>query len=354
MLNITKGKKVKSIKCVAYGPEGVGKTSFASLWPNPLFFDFEGGTERMDVNRLSVSSYMELNEIMAYLKKNPGDYKTLVFDTADWLDKMIVKHICSTGDKTGIEDWGYGKGYTYLAEQWASLLDRLTKFAESTNMHIVFLAHAMLRKFEQPDEMGAYDRWELKCAKTVCPLLKEWADTVLFFNYKTFVVTEKDSKKGKAVGGERVIRTTHHPCWDAKNRFGLPEEMEYKKGAMPVELEKVIKENTIEISEIPSPVEVKKETVPVVAEVIEPETAQEVVTEKTETKNMTPEQEEAINEIKTLMEMSGVTANELMGEVTRCGVCPAGTPIENYNLNTLKRIISGWETIKNNIKKGRN
>ena len=27
-------------------------------------------------------------------------------------------------------------------------------------IHVVLTAHAMMRKFEQPDEMGAYDRWE--------------------------------------------------------------------------------------------------------------------------------------------------------------------------------------------------
>ena len=45
-----------------------------------------------------------------------------------------------------------------------------------------------MRKFEQPDEMGAYDRWELKLAKKVGPLVKEWADMILFANYKTTVV----------------------------------------------------------------------------------------------------------------------------------------------------------------------
>lgn len=47
-----------------------------------------------------------------------------------------------------------------------------------------------MRKFEQPDEIGSYDRWEMKLTKNVAPLVKEWADMVLFANYKTFVVAE--------------------------------------------------------------------------------------------------------------------------------------------------------------------
>lgn len=50
-------------------------------------------------------------------------------------------------------------------------------------------------------------------------MVKEWADMVLFANYKTYVVAADDKgKKHKAQGGKRVLRTSHHPCWDAKNR----------------------------------------------------------------------------------------------------------------------------------------
>lgn len=47
---------------------------------------------------------------------------------------------------------------------------------------------------------------------------------LLFANYKTYsVAVDKDGKKHKAQGGKRVMYTSHHPCWDAKNRYDLPE-----------------------------------------------------------------------------------------------------------------------------------
>ena len=102
-------------------------------------------------------------------------------------------------------------------------------------MNIVITAHAAIRKFEQPDEMGAYDRWELKLINapkcTVCAMLKEWADMVIFANYKTFAVAvDKEGKKHKAQGGERTMYTSHTPCWDAKNRFDLPPELPFDFG----------------------------------------------------------------------------------------------------------------------------
>ena len=82
-----------------------------------------------------------------------------------------------------------------------------------------------MRKLELPDEMGAYDRWEMKLSKQVAPLLKEWCDILLFLNYQTFVVTT-ENKSQKAQGGKRVMYTSHHPCWDAKNRHGLPDVLD--------------------------------------------------------------------------------------------------------------------------------
>jgi len=73
--------------------------------------------------------------------------------------------------------------------------------------------------------MGQFDRYEMKLSKQVAPLLKEWCDALLFANYKTFLVTTENNTK-KAQGGKRVLYTSHHPCWDAKNRFNLPEELD--------------------------------------------------------------------------------------------------------------------------------
>ena len=67
-----------------------------------------------------------------------------------------------------------------------------------------------------------------KTSSQTSPLVKEWADMLLFANYKTYSVAVDDKgKKHKAQGVKRVMYTSHHPCWDAKNRYGLPEECEF-------------------------------------------------------------------------------------------------------------------------------
>lgn len=218
---------------MVYGPEGIGKSTFASLFPDTLFIDTEGSTKDMDVSRTTPSSsWTMLLEQVEYVRTHKGICKTLVIDTIDWAEQLCVEHICSLHQKSGIEDFGYGNGYVYVKEEFGRFLNKLSEVVD-TGVHMVLTAHAQMRKFEQPDEMGAYDRWELKLGKKTTsqtsPLVKEWADMLLFANYKTYSVAVDDKgKKRKAQGGNRVMYTVHHPCWDAKNRYGLPEEMPFE------------------------------------------------------------------------------------------------------------------------------
>ncbi|MCD8299568.1 MAG: ATP-binding protein [Clostridiales bacterium] len=227
MLNIKNGKIPRPQKVVIYGAEGVGKTTLASKFPDPLFVDTEGGTAHMDVRRIDrPATWEELLSIVGEVAATKGVCKTLVIDTADWVEQLAIKYVCGKYRKAGIEEFGYSKGYVYLAEEFSRLLAALDKVIAS-GTHVVVTAHAKMRKFEQPDEMGAYDRWETKLTKQVAPLLKEWCDMLLFCNYKTFVVQSDNAmEKAKVQGGKRVMYTTHHPCWDAKNRHGLPEELD--------------------------------------------------------------------------------------------------------------------------------
>ena len=223
-MQIIKGRQFSASKVCLYAPEGIGKTTFAAQMPNPVFIDTEGGSGFLDVCRTPrPTSWTMLLDQIRYFIANPQELGTLVIDTLDWAERLCIEQFCATKQIKGIEDMPYGRGYVYVAEEFGRMLNLLEEL-RLKGVHIFLTAHATLRKFEQPDEMGSYDKWELKLSKKVAPMVKEFVDALFFANYETYIV-KNEEKKNKAQGGRRVMYTSHHPCWDAKNRYGLPDKL---------------------------------------------------------------------------------------------------------------------------------
>lgn len=224
-LQINRGRVKRPQKIALYAPEGLGKSTIGSQLPNPLFIDLEQGTHHLDVARVEPQTLTEVEDLLVALanRKVEGGFRTLVIDTVDWLEELVVKQVYTDAQKKSIEDFGYGKGYVHLAEKFSTVLDKLDRVA-AAGMDVVLLAHSQVKKFEQPDDAKAYDRYELKLTKSIGPLVKEWCDALLFANWKTNV-RQPDEGRAKGVGGkERKLYATHTAAWDAKNRHGLKDE----------------------------------------------------------------------------------------------------------------------------------
>jgi len=229
---VSAGRITRPQKVVIYGPEGIGKSTLASQFPSPVFLDTEGGSHHLDISRLPApKAWEDVTGTISALAIETHEFRTLVIDTADWLEKLLIEHICQRANKTSVEDFGYGKGYIILAEEFTKFLASLNPLL-SRGMHVLLLAHCRIAKFEQPEAAGAYDRYELKLTKQVAPLVKEWCDMLLFGNYFTRIA-ENDSGKKRGVGGrERVLYTTHTAAWDAKNRHGFEEKLPFAFGSI--------------------------------------------------------------------------------------------------------------------------
>jgi len=226
-MELVTGKVEKAQKILLYGTEGIGKSTFASKFPDPLFIDTEGSTNHLDVRRTPTpTSWSMIKDQLLYVKQNPSLCRTLVIDTADWAERLCIQHICDINGFRSIEDPGYGKGFTMLAEEFGRFLNFLTDLKE-LGINVVLTAHAMIKQTELPEETGKYEFWTLKLEKKTSPMIKEWADMVLFANYKTLLVEDQKTKSIKARGGQRFMYTTHRTTWDAKNRHDLPEELEF-------------------------------------------------------------------------------------------------------------------------------
>lgn len=371
MFEIISGTVQTAEKVVLYGPEGIGKSSLAAQFPNPVFIDTEGSTKKLNVKRLKKpSSWEMLRQQVVWVKQQGSSvFGSLIIDTIDWAEMLCVESVCAAHNKNGVEDFGYGKGYIYVAEEIGRFLNLLSDVVES-GIHVVLTAHAQITKFEQPDEMGAYDRYQLKLgAKTgsrTAPLVKEWADIVLFINYKTFSVAVDDKgKKNKAQGGTRTMYTTHHPAWDAKNRHGLPDEL-------PLDYSRIahIFSQPISVADPQQPPATQTPPAPS-ADTAQQSAQQPPVANTAPEQVPTPQNQQAAQStsspqqpelnpnipqsLRDLMVQHQVQEYEIQLAVNQRGYYPVDTPIVNYDPGFVEGVLVGaWPTVFEMIQTARN
>jgi hypothetical protein len=225
---------------IIHGVEGVGKTSLAANMPAPVFIQTRGETgleTLIDSGRLpevphwpECQDWDELRGAIVELTEHDHSYKTLVIDTVNGAERLCHEHVCRR-DYGG--DWGergftgYMRGFEVSLGDWREFLTLLDRLRETRRMGIVGLCHTKVKNFRNP-EGPDYDRYQPDMHDKTWSLTHKWADTVLFLNFETFVSNDKDpKKKGKATGSQtRLLYTERHAAYDAKNRHGLPGEIE--------------------------------------------------------------------------------------------------------------------------------
>ena len=370
-MEITRGRQRKGVKLVLDGPEGIGKSTFVSKIPGVVFIDTEGSTGEMDVLRMpKPTSWPMLLQEVDYAIDHPNEIAALAIDTGDWAERLCIDYVCETRQVNGkpaesIEAYGYGRGYVYLYEEFGKLLNKLQIMSDQ-GRHVAITAHAAMRKFEQPDELGTYDRWELKMTKKVAPLVKEWASLMIFANYKTFVYAADDKgQKHKASGGKRVMYTTHHPCWDAKSRYDLPEEMEFdfsKIAHLFTPQVEVVQEGKPVEKSIEQKVDDRPKLQQTIDEVLGelPEFKPVETKAAVDTMARIPEDKPKIDykgvpaALQDLMKQYDITPFEVQAAVASRGYFPLNTPFENYPADFIQGVLIGaWDQVKALVLKNR-
>lgn len=356
----------EGLKIVIYGQEGVGKTTLASHFPGAVFIDCEGSTSRMNVRRLPrPSSWEMLTQEMDFVRESchVKGYQTVIIDTFDWAERLALNALCAEHNVTGIEGMNYGKGWEYEKEMIGRFLDGTDKLLKE-GVNIVLLCHAISRKSTLPEAMEEFEHWELKLGnKTtnkIAPLLKEWSDMTLFLAFRTNIIAVDDKgKKHKATSCERVMYTTKTAWWDAKNRFGMPEQM-------PLAWESIAPIFSASPQTPPSSAEQVQPAAPPVPEPTPNPPAQQVVekaqsmwitTNLEEFEDITPyERVKGIPDaLADLMEANCVTAKEIehICADVKHYMAP-GMPLQQYPADFINGcLIGAWEQVFAEISKTR-
>jgi len=226
--NTRNGVLDSPLRILIYGGEKVGKSSFASGAPSPLWLGADAGTDHLNIRRMpQPESFREVLEGIAEVTANgkAEGIETLVLDPLNWFEALVVADVVGDSGKS-LAEWGggYGRGASAALDRWRQIKNAL-EAAWHAGLNVILCAHSHVKKFEDPEGPG-YERYELAMNREAAGLFKQWVDAILFARPDTFGKVDPTTKKIKAYGSStRMLYTELHPAYDAGNRWRLPAEL---------------------------------------------------------------------------------------------------------------------------------
>jgi hypothetical protein len=226
---VQRGRVEVPRRVLVYGTHGIGKSTFGAMAERPIFIQTEDGLAGIDCERFPLATrYGDVLNALSELYAEAHEYRTVIIDSLDWLERLIWAEVCERRGVENIEDIGYAKGYVFALTQWREVLAGLDALRNERGMTVLLLAHAQIEKFANP-ETDTYDRYSPRLHRQASALVQEWSDEVLFATYSVHTKTTDEGfgrKRVQGIGsGERILHTTERPAHMAKNRLGLPDEI---------------------------------------------------------------------------------------------------------------------------------
>jgi len=229
----------KPPRIVLNAVEGWGKTSCAAFAPNPAILMAKGETGYETLLGSGLAPQVDAGRVetweslLAFLEAAAGaqnpQHKVLALDALGGFERLCHERVCNR-DFDG--EWGekgflsYQKGYERAVTDWIGLLALLDRVREC-GVTILMLGHVQVRPFKNP--LGDdYDRYVSNVHHKTWGITHKWADAVLFGQFVTVIAKDKvTDKKGKGIGGtDRVLYCERRDAYDAKNRYGMPAELD--------------------------------------------------------------------------------------------------------------------------------
>jgi hypothetical protein len=215
---------------VVHGLPGIGKTTFAQNFPDPVFVQTEDGCPTgLEIATFGLcETFAAVVEALGHLGTQPHDYKTVVIDSLDKLEPLILATVCADRGYASIESPGYGKGWVEADRYWLDFVRGCEWLRRTRGMIIVLIAHSEITTVNDP-RVVSYTSYQLRLHKRARALVEDNADLIGFLATDVIIKSEQGGfgkTRARADGGStRWLHCEGRPAFVAKNRFNMPERV---------------------------------------------------------------------------------------------------------------------------------
>jgi len=223
----------EQVKMLVYGESGVGKTVFASTWPNPVFLDIDKGMASVnkEVFRIQIDTWDDLIEASDFLANEKHPFKTVVLDSLNELQYLSMRNVVTSfpsirrsyDSLPAISDYG----------KMLDDFDKIVRFMKSFSTNVVFIAQVAERKFDtdpvQPQFTGKSTARNISRMMDIVGYLdkrdsSEGAKTrLMIFDAVNYVTKDRSDKLPQQV---------ENPTYDGLLKYWLSNETHAKPNAI--------------------------------------------------------------------------------------------------------------------------
>jgi len=210
---------------LVYGAEGRGKTTLAAKFPKPVAMLLERGLPsgvKLDAID-GLAAYGAVIDAIKSLYQDAQGYQTLIIDTLDALEPMLLDHVCVEHHWKNIEQPPYGKGFVIADQQWLRFIRGITALRDKHQMTIVLVAHSIIERFDDP-RAPSYTAYWPKLHKRARHLILDACDVVGFLAEELRVATDDNGFRERTratSSNQRFLFVEGCPAFVAKNRYGM-------------------------------------------------------------------------------------------------------------------------------------
>jgi hypothetical protein len=209
-----------------YGAEGRGKTTLATKFPKPVALLLERGLPRgTTVDAIDgIASFEDVMAVIRELYADPRGYQTLIVDTVDSLEPMLLEDVCLKHHWKNIEQPSFGKGWVLADETWRRFIRGLVAVRDKHRMTIVLVAHATIERVDDP-RAPSFTSYSPKLHKRARHLILDASDLVGFIDTDLKIATDDSGFKERVratSSNQRFLFVEGAPAYVAKNRYAMP------------------------------------------------------------------------------------------------------------------------------------